>query len=213
MQIGEQFSIIGGGGFGMEMAGYIYDIHEGSSITMNLWDDFTPTYTELPGLTYRGSVSDISIKKNEIALICVGDCDTRARIAILLREKGIELGKFIHPAAVVSSQASIAPGCIVLPFSCISFSAKLGWNTVINSHVGVGHHAVIGDHCVISPQALVAGYAKIGNSVFMGSGAIVTPEKSIGHNSKISAGSVVYRNYAARAFLSGNPSKNYNKGT
>lgn len=209
MQTAKQFSIIGGGGFGLEVAGYISDIHQGTSIILNLWDDLGPSQTEHPGLTYQGSISDIALQKDETALVCIGDCDTRARIAILLRDKGIKLGKFIHPAAVVSSQASIAPGCIVLPFSCISLSAKMGWNTVINSHVGVGHHAVLGEHCVISPQSLIAGRAEIGDRVFMGSGAIVTPGKSVGHNSKISAGSVVYRNYADGAFLSGNPSKNY----
>ena len=209
MQRAKKFSIIGGGGFGLEVAGYISDIHQGTSISLNLWDDLRPSQIEHPRLTYQGSISDIVLQKDETALVCVGDCDTRARIAILLRDKGINLGKFIHPAAVVSSQASIATGCIVLPFSCISFSAKMGWNTLVNSHVGVGHHAVVGDHCVISPQSLVAGRAEIGDRVFMGSGSIVTPGKSVGHNSKISAGSVVYRNYADRAFLSGNPSKNY----
>ena len=210
MQTAEKFSIIGGGGFGSEVAGYISDIHQGTNIIFNLWDDLGPSQTEQPRLTYQGSISNITLQKSETALICIGDCDARAQIAILLRDKGIELGKFIHPAAVVSSQASIASGCIVLPFSCISHSAKVGWNTVINSHVGVGHHAVLGDHCVISPQSLIAGRAQIGDRVFMGSGAIVTPGKSVGHNSKISAGSVIYRNYADGAFLSGNPSKNYN---
>ena len=209
MQTAKQFSIIGGGGFGMEVAGYLCDIHQGRNIRLNLWDDLAPEGTKHPTLNYRGAISDIALQKDETALICVGDCNKRANIAILLREKGIELGKLIHPSAVVSSQASIAPGCIILPFSCISFSAELGWNTVINSHVGVGHHAVVGDHCMISPQSLIAGGAEIGDRVFMGSGVVVTPAKSIGHNSKIAAGSVIYRNYANEAFITGNPSRNH----
>lgn len=212
MQIIKKYSIIGGGGFGLEVAGYISDINKGTSIRLNLWDDVPINTGECLGLTYQGTISDIVLQKDEIPLVCIGDCDTRARIGLLLRDKGIELGTFIHPAATMSSQAHIASGCIVLPFSCISFSAKLGWNAFINSHVGVGHHAVIGEHCVISPQSLIAGYAKIGNKVFMGPSAVVTPGKSVGDNSKISAGSVVYRNYPNGAFLSGNPAKNYKKG-
>lgn len=215
MMVSKRFSLIGGGGFGLEVASYLLDVHGGASIVLNLWDDQVPAdrcgSEEKLGLQYKGVVKEISVEDDECVLICIGDPVVRQNIAEILREKSIALGQFIHPSAVVSSQAQLSSGCIVLPFSCISFAALLGYNSVVNSHVAVGHHAQIGASCVISPQCLIAGGAKIGDRVFVGSGAVVTPGICVGDNSKIAAASVVYRKSAAGAFLSGNPAKNLNR--
>jgi sugar O-acyltransferase (sialic acid O-acetyltransferase NeuD family) len=209
----KRFSLIGGGGLGLEVAAYLRDVYGANTIELNLWDDHVPTERPAAGeklsLQHRGAVADIVVGHDECVLICIGNPAVRQGIAGILREKSVVLGQFIHPSAIVSSQAHLSPGCIVLPFSCISFAASLGYNSVVNSHVAVGHHAQIGASCVISPQVLIAGGARIGNGVFVGSGAVVTPGISVGDNSKIAAASVVYRKSAAGAFLSGNPAKNY----
>lgn len=208
-----RFSIIGGGGFGQEVASYIYEIHKNSAHKITFWDDNNDlNFINIPDLKFGGKLDKISVDSSETVLICIGNCKKRSKIANLLLDRGITLGRFIHPSAIVSSFARIEPGCIILPLSCISAGAVIGENTAINSHVAVGHHAVIGKNCVISPQCLIAGNVKIGAETFLGANTVIAPGKVIGEKSKISAGGVVYRNAGPRSFLFGNPAKNFSKG-
>lgn len=214
MKQSTRFALIGGGGLGLEIAGYIHDTLQDHLESLSLWDDSLPaTSPALPVLTYRGKINDIKVSADETALICIGDTETRTHMARQLESKHITLGRFIHPSAIISSQATLADGCIILPFSCISYAATLGPNTLINSHVGIGHHATVQAHSVISPHSLIAGHTTIGEGVFIGSGAVITPGKTIGNHTKITAGSVVYRNAPENSFLSGNPAKNLRRGS
>lgn len=207
-----RFSIIGGGGFGQEVVSYIYELYRDENLEIRVWDKNPDiNFNEIPGLTFGGSLDNISVCLSEEVLICIGDCKIRSSISDFLNSRGINLGKFIHPSAVISSFAQIEPGCIILPFSCISTDVFIGCNTVINSHVAVGHHATIGPNSVISPQCLISGGARLGSETFLGAASIITPGKSIGSSSKIAAGSVVYRNADSGAFLSGNPARNFRK--
>ncbi|MEM6405578.1 MAG: acetyltransferase [Pseudomonadota bacterium] len=209
-----RFALIGGGGLGLEVAGYIHDTLQDHLESLSLWDDNPPTpEPALPLLSYRGQINDIKASADEAVLICIGDTQLRTRIAQQLERKRIKLGRFIHPSAIISSQAILADGCIILPFSCVSYGAMIGSNTLINSHVGIGHHATVQAHSVISPHSLIAGHTTIGEGVFIGSGAVITPGKTIGRHTKITAGSVIYRNAPENSFLSGNPAKNLCRGS
>jgi sugar O-acyltransferase (sialic acid O-acetyltransferase NeuD family) len=207
--LNRKFSIIGGGGLGFEILGYLLDVYKGSSLRLRVWDDTPPQgplYTD--AWRYEGALPDIQVADDEEVLICIGNCDARTRIAELLRGKGVNLGKFIHPSAVIASSAKVQPGSIILPFSCVSFDSSIGHNTLINSHVAVGHHAKIAENCVLSPQCLVAGGALIGPGTFVGGGVVIGQGVVIGAGSTVAAGSVVYRSSDDRAFLTGNPAKN-----
>lgn len=208
----KRFSIIGGGGFGHEVISYIRELYYDMNLEIRVWDKNPDiNLIDIPELHFGGSLDNISVHPSEEVLICIGDCKIRSKISDFLNSRGINLGKFIHPAAVISSFSQIESGCIIFPFSCISTDACIGFNTVINSHVAVGHHATIGPNSVISPHCLVSGGAKLGSETFLGAASTITPGKSIGSSSKIAAGSVVYRNAGSGAFLSGNPARNFRK--
>ena len=206
------YSIIGGGGFGAEIAGYLGDINKNKKYICKIWDNFFNHQAfRNVNCIYAGNIENIKTVQSEVVLICIGNCERRAQIADFLKRRNIRLGRFIHPSSIVSSSAKIQDGCIILPYTSVSVDAEVGYNSVLNSHVAIGHHAKIGDHCVISPQTLVAGNAVIGDECFLGAGVMITPGKKIGKLSKISAGSVVYRNAQSGAFLLGNPAKNFSK--
>ena len=210
---GQRYAIIGAGDLAVEVICYLLETHDPSSLNCTIWDDYENSQLIRDSrCKYGGKLQEITVKADEKALICLGDCNRRREITSFLKVRGIDLGNFIHPSSVVSSFAKVSNGNIILPYSCISAEAIIGENTLINSHVAIGHHAKIGENCVISPQVLIAGRVEVGRETFIGAGAIITQGKNIGEKSKVSAGSVIYRNASERAFLFGNPAKNFSKG-
>ena len=208
-----RYAVIGSGDFSVEVVSYLSDLHQVSNMVCTIWDDhFNPLMFDNLDCGYGGNLEEICVTKYDKVLICIGSCKRRIEISEFLKVRGIKLGNFIHPSAVIASSADIQDGCIILPHTCVSAQAIVGYNTVVNSHVAVGHHVNIGDHCVVSPQVLIAGRASIGSETFVGAGAIITQGKNIGIRSKISAGSVIYKHAPANAFLFGNPAKNFAKG-
>jgi len=209
----KQYAIVGGGDLAIEITSYMSEVYKLGTFSCKIWDDYiNPDIIINERISYGGRFDDIATEAGEEALICIGNSESRAKIARLLTSRGITLGTFIHPSAIVSASAKLLPGCIIFPFTCVSAHASVGYNTILNSHVGIGHHALIGNNCVISPHTLIAGRAVIGDGSFLGSGTVVTPGKRIGKNTKVAAASVVYRNSPEEAFLSGNPAKNFSKG-
>ena len=55
----------------------------------------------------------------------------------------------IHPTAIVSSEASLAEGVEVGPYTIIKPDVTVGKNTIIGSHVVIESHTDIGDNCHI----------------------------------------------------------------
>jgi len=61
----------------------------------------------------------------------------------------------IHPSAIVSPKAKIAPGVTVGPFSIISDAVTIGANTKIGAHCVIEGNTAIGANCEIFTGAVV----------------------------------------------------------
>ena len=203
----QQYSIIGAGGFGHELAGYIIEAHGVDASSIVFWDNAKNPKIEIEGASFGGNIDMISGRKGGNIFIAVGECSARERVYGKLLQRGCRFATFLHPLAYISEFAVIADGCIVGPHCSVSFSATLNVNTFINTSTSVGHHAHIGKHVICSPHTLVAGNAIVGDQVLIGSGGIVNRGVQIGHNCRIAAGAVVYRSVPDDRFVTGNPGK------
>lgn len=111
----------------------------------------------------------------------------------------------VHPAAVISSTATLKPGCFVEPGTVIASFAKLGFAVSVNRGSTIGHHVELDDYVTVNPGAHIAGHCIVGPGARIGMGALIFDHISIGANSIIGGGSVVTKNIPDNVIAWGNP--------
>jgi sugar O-acyltransferase (sialic acid O-acetyltransferase NeuD family) len=90
-------------------------------------------------------------------------------------DRGFTAVSLIHPRAVVSEVATIAPGAMVLPGAMLNAGAQIGEAAIVNTGAIVEHDARIGSGAHVAPGAIVLGGAQVGNSAMVGAGSVVLP--------------------------------------
>ena len=135
-----------------------------------------------------------SLEEVDAAIVCVGDNQTRKTIVRKLLEKGIPFGLAIHRSAMISPDAEIGEGSVVMAGAVINSGAKIGRHCIINSGAVVEHDCVIGDFVHIASHATLSGAVTVEEGSLVCPGAVVTQGKSIGKWSQIGAGAVVLKN-------------------
>ena len=110
----------------------------------------------------------------------------------LLFERFIDAGyrflTLIHPAAIVSPSAKIDDGAQVMAGGVVQCAARIGRNTIINTHASVDHDCGIGDHVHIAPGAVLCGGVRVGAGAFVGAGAVLLPGIEIAAGELVPAG-------------------------
>jgi sugar O-acyltransferase (sialic acid O-acetyltransferase NeuD family) len=131
--------------------------------------------------------------KLDAAVVGVGNSALAKRVELflLLRERGIEAPRLIHPRAVVSRSCRIGEGTVVFPGSVLGAGVEVGANAVIYSGVVAEHGCRIGDHAYLSPGVVLSGAVTVGEGAFLGAGAVVLPGLAIGAWASVAAGAVV----------------------
>ncbi len=107
----------------------------------------------------------------------------------------------IMPEAVLEDGVFIGAGAYVGP------RARIGANSIVNTHAVVEHDAQIGAHSHISIHATVAGYTRIGALTMLGAGATVIDKLELGDALTIGAGAVVCESLAGPGVYAGVPAR------
>lgn len=118
----------------------------------------------------------------------------RERLFAALRARGLALATVLAPSALVSTDAQVGAGSIVMLRAVVNAGAAVGENCIINTGAIVEHDAQIGDHCHLSTGAIVNGGCVIGAGSMIGSGAIVLQGVRIAAGTLVGAGAVVTAN-------------------
>lgn len=79
----------------------------------------------------------------------------------------------IHPTAVISPRAKLAPDCSVGPYVVIEDDAEIGARTTISAFCFVGRAARVGDDCRLHPRVTMYPGARIGQRVEVHSGTVI----------------------------------------
>ncbi len=82
----------------------------------------------------------------------------------------------IHETAFVHSEAKIAEGVFIGPFSFVGSHVSIGANSVIGSHCHLGDHARIGESCRIDPGVKILSRCLIGDRVILNAGVVIGSE-------------------------------------
>ncbi len=81
---------------------------------------------------------------------------------------------------------------------------RIGEDTKIGHLSHVAHNIVIGQRCLIAPHVMMAGSCMLGDDVWLGPSVTISSEVKVGDGASITIGSVVTKNVAPGAKLSGN---------
>ncbi len=177
----------------------IIDILRANGIAVTALVDDNPNIDELCGIEVLHNRVDLSP-----VIISIGANHIREHIAQKLS------GPFAtaaHPSAIVSAQASIGQGTVVMQGAVVQSEAKIGNHCIINTSSSVDHECQIEDYVHISPGATLCGNVTVGRGSWIGAGATVIPGIQIGRWATVGAGATVVRDVPDYAVVAGVPAK------
>jgi len=140
------------------------------------------------------------------AVIAVGSNAARRDIARGLDGR-LSWASVVHPAATVSSEASVEEGAVVFAGAVVQPDTVVGRHAILNTGCRVDHDNEIGAFCHVAPGAVLAGTVTLGEGVFVGAGAVVTPNRTLGEWCTVGAGGVVVRDTQPGLIYVGVPSR------
>ncbi len=135
----------------------------------------------------------------------IGDNGVRRASATRCTELGFDLQTVIHPSAVISMDATIGAGVVVLAAGVVNPFSIVGTGVLINTGAIVEHDVEIGAWAHVSPNAVLAGGSKLGEHSHLGASAVVIDDLTVGARSIVGAGSVVVRHIPDGVVAYGNP--------
>lgn len=202
--------IVGAGGFGREVLGYIEDDNplfdvKGFLDSRSDALDATPRSVGIVGdpLTYQP-------QPDEVFMAAVGDPQMRFKFTAALRDvHQVDFATVVHPNANVSRHAQMRHGCIIAPRVGISVDVHIGEFTCIQEYTVVGHDARIGNWCQINSHCTIAGGARVGNFVTIHPNCVITSRAVIGDGAVVGPGSVVMGRIPPGITVLGNPARRF----
>lgn len=188
--------IIGAGGH----AHVISDIikRSGDEVIGYLDDDLSK-----PGVL--GKIEDCQKYIDSLFIIGIGDNEIRKKISE--KYSNLKYYNAIHSNAIISEDAIIGEGTIIMANAVINPKAKIGKHCIINTSSVVEHDCIIDDYVHISPNATLCGTVKICNCTHVGAGAVIKNNTGVFAKSIIGAGAVVVKNIEVPGVYVGIPAK------
>ncbi|HCX34049.1 MAG TPA: sugar acetyltransferase [Rhodocyclaceae bacterium] len=141
------------------------------------------------------------------AIVAIGDCGARLRIADGLVQTGFDLVCAIHPSATVAGDVQIGPGSVICAQAVINPCATIGANSIINTAASVDHHCEIGAGAHVAPGARLGGGVRVGRGAWVGIGATLIERVTIGERAIVGAGALVLRDVPAAMLAYGVPAR------
>jgi sugar O-acyltransferase (sialic acid O-acetyltransferase NeuD family) len=128
----------------------------------------------------------------------------------VIRGLGIPDERFatvIHPAAHVSTRATIGRNVLIMAGVVVTSDARIGDHVCVLPNSVIHHDAVIGACSLIGANVTIAGGAVIGENCYIGSGSSLMNGVRVGDEALIGLGSNVIRHVAAGRVVAGNPAR------
>jgi acetyltransferase EpsM len=204
----KSFVIVGTGGMGRELLGWIAGCNEAMrerfrvAAFISEAGDAGKEIHGVPVLHPDDWTGDVPR-----FVIAFADPTKKKRLALELEARGWQPEIFVHDSAVVGLAATIGAGTVICPFSRISTDCTIGRHVLVNGASGIGHDAVVGSYSSLLGSVNVNGSAKVGEGAMLGAGSMIYPGKRVGDWAVVGLSSVVLRNVPAKATVFGSPAQ------
>lgn len=136
-------------------------------------------------------------------VVGVGRPDVHRRLAKQLTRLGLGAATLVHPSAVVSPRASLAPGVVVMAGAIVQPDVTVGLHAVVNTRSSIDHDCVLADWVEVGPGAVLAGGVRVEEGAIVGAGAVVLPGRCIGAGAIVGAGATVVHDVADGVTVTG----------
>ena len=173
---------------------------------LDVGDDPQPPTTPLERLGDERRLEDPGFLAAFDLVVAVQGPGRRALFeTILARGGGLPVVR--HPAAIVSTTASIGAGTILSAGVIVQSDTRIGRFCVLNTACTVDHDNIVGDGVSIGPGAHTAGRVTIRDGAFIGLGALIINGVTVGRRATVGAGAVVVRDVPEGVTVVGNPAR------
>jgi len=200
--------LVGGSGH----AGVLADALLATGRTVLGFVDVDPDRPALFGIPCLGDDEAVLAHAPERVLLVngVGSAAGTARRAEVYRRfrvRGYRFASVVHPAAVVSSRATLSQGAQIMAGALLQAGARLGENVIVNTGAVVDHDCRLEDHAHVASGAVLCGAVRVGAGTHIGAGATLIQGITLGAGCLVGAGAVVLRDVPAGARVAGVPAR------
>jgi sugar O-acyltransferase (sialic acid O-acetyltransferase NeuD family) len=192
----KNIAIFGAGGFGLEVAMLIEQIHHVKNEwdLIGFFDDGIKSGEVVNGYRVLGGVRELNEWRENLYLVfALGMPKTKKAVYDKIRNINIKYPILIHPNAVIgkTEYVQIGEGCIICAGNIITTNIEIGRHVILNLACTVGHETKIGNFSSFMPTCNISGEVTIGEGNFWGTGSKIINRKRVGNNVIIGAGAVV----------------------
>lgn len=204
--------IVGGRGNGTVIASTIEDLRK-SGESMECVGFLNDNEKEINGYPVLGGIQSFKLgdwpETHQFIYAMSNVKQAEERYAMLLK-LGIPENRFatlVHPTAVVSDQARLSPGVVVMPLALVGPNAIIGAHTQLYAQSFVGHDSQVEEMVFVANNASIGGRIHIETGAHIGSNSSLRERIRIGQFAIIGLGSVVLKDVEARQIVAGVPAK------
>lgn len=166
--------------------------------------------TTVAGLPVLGKLPD-ACRFAHAKFVCgIGSPQSYRQKPAIIAKTGVPRERWatlIHPQAVVSPQARLGVGCVLLSGVAVGARVQLGDHVVVLQNSVISHDSVIGNYAVIATSVSVSGLVQVGASCYLGANCTIRERRQIGAGALVGMGAVVTRDVAADSVVVGNPAR------
>lgn len=166
------------------------------------------TWTQTPVLGSDTDVAKMIAQYPQAQfVVAIGKNTTRLTVGNEIEKQGGVLATIVSKTAIISPQAEIGAGVMILPFVVVHPQAKVGRLALLNTGAIVEHHCNLGEAVHLAPRSVLGGRVIVGSQTLMGVGACVKPAVTIGASVIVGAGSAVVADVAEGLTIGGVPAR------